>query len=202
VEVARGAEAVLYMDNGLLVKERVSKGYRIGEIDDALRLSRMRREVRMLEKVDCGPRVYDTDERKMSIKMEFIDGDVLRDVLDLMEEEKMRDVMVRLGRIFAGLHDKDIIHGDLTTSNVLLTNEKKNENDRRIYLIDFGLSFVSKRAVELRLFLQALESGHFMVAEECFGYFLDGYKIYSGYDGVMKRLEKVERRGRYKRKGV
>ena len=76
--------------------------------------------------------------------------------------------------------------------------------DGKLYFIDFGLGFISSRiedkAVDLRLLKQALDSKHYKTAEESFKWVLEGYKECNDYMDVMKQLEKVELRGRYKRK--
>ena len=74
-----------------------------------------------------------------------------------------------------------------------------------VYFIDFGLSFFSHKiedmAVDLHLLKQALESKHYTIWEECFKAALDAYRKESK-DGelVLKRLDVVEKRGRYKGK--
>ena len=95
------------------------------------------------------------------------------------------------------MHNNNIIHGDLTTSNMILENE--------IYFIDFGLSFFSDKtedkAVDLHLLRHALESKHHKIFEKSFKAVLNGYKSKCRkYNETIKRLEKVESRGRYKGK--
>ena len=95
------------------------------------------------------------------------------------------------------MHDKKIIHGDLTTSNMIV-------RDGRVYFIDFGLGFESMKfedkAADLHLLRQALESKHYQHYNECFEAVIEGYKQSGNYKDVFKRLEKVELRGRYKGK--
>ncbi|MEI6850166.1 MAG: serine/threonine protein kinase, partial [archaeon] len=89
----------------------------------------------------------------------------------------------------------NIIHGDLTTSNMIYS---KNE----VYFIDFGLGYESSniedKATDLHLIKQALEAKHFKYFEKLFNSILKGYKISKNYSLVVKRLEAVEKRGRYK----
>ena len=97
----------------------------------------------------------------------------------------------------AKLHNVDIIHGDLTTSNILVHD--------KIYFIDFGLGFISTKvedkAVDLHIIKKALESKHYTHAEECFKYLLEGYtKENTETATILRRLEKVEKRGHYKQK--
>ena len=128
--------------------------------------------------------------------MIFIDGELVKDVLDGLQASARKKLCVEIGRKIAEMHDKNIIHGDLTTSNLLLKD--------KVYFIDFGLGFISERvedkAVDLHLLRQALDGKHYLIAEECFDFVLDGYKEYDGYEKVFKQLRKVEMRGRYKRK--
>ena len=129
--------------------------------------------------------------------MEFINGDVVRDVLDASPNQKK--ICTMIGEQIATIHNEHIIHGDLTTSNMMLQGEK-------LVLIDFGLAFfshkVEDKAVDLRLLKQALESKHYKHAEVLIEDILASYlKKSDDGDEVLKRLEKVENRGRYKRKG-
>lgn len=106
--------------------------------------------------------------------------------------------MQKIGKQVALLHKNDIIHGDLTTSNTIL-QEKTN----KIYIIDFGLGFISKRledkAVDLHLIKQALEAKHWQNHEQLFAEFLKTYtKELQDSQKVLDQLKKVESRGRHK----
>ena len=194
-----GAEAVLYKKNSqTLVKERVKKSYRLSDLDETLRKRRTRREAKVLQKTNANvPNVSLVDDKTMLIEMEFINGDVVRDVLDASPNQKK--ICTMIGEQIATIHNEHIIHGDLTTSNMMLQGEK-------LILIDFGLAFfshkVEDKAVDLRLLKQALESKHYKHAEVLIEDVLASYlKKSDDGDEVLKRLEKVENRGRYKRKG-
>ena len=194
--IAQGAEAILYKENDYLIKERIKKSYRIDEIDFKLRKYRTRSEAKLLSKVENSPKVFDVDEKEMKIKMEFIDGKLVKNILDDMNKNKRNLLLREIGGKIAKMHDDNIIHGDLTTSNMILKN--------KIYFIDFGLGFVSNKiedkAVDLHLLRQALESKHYRHFEESFKEVLEGYKLSKNWKEVLNRLEKVERRGRYKNK--
>ncbi len=199
--LSRGAEAKIYTNGKTVTKLRLHKGYRIKEIDNPLIKYRTRREARILDKLSRNsvdsPKLIDVDENKGVIVMEFIHGRKLKDVLN---ENNFNELMKKVGRLIARIHELNIIHDDLTTSNFLVDDNKK------VYLIDFGLSFISPKvedkAVDLHLFKRALESKHSQLWERAFNSFLDEYsKNYKDADEVIKRLnEKVEKRGRYKRK--
>ncbi|QQG39101.1 MAG: Kae1-associated serine/threonine protein kinase [Candidatus Woesearchaeota archaeon] len=194
--ISRGAEAVLYEDNEFLVKERVSKGYRIKEIDSKVRKYRTRSEAKLIEKaskVVRVPKVIDSSDEKAIIKMEFIKGQLIRDILDKLSTNKRVEICKKIGHDIRKLHDINVIHGDLTTSNMFLVDDE-------VVFIDFGLGFVSEKvedkAVDLHLLRQALESKHYNHFEECNKFVLEGY----GPDKqFLTRLEKVEGRGRYKK---
>jgi len=195
-KIAQGAEAVIYQGKGIL-KERFRKAYRIQPIDEKLRRQRTRREARILEKLEAlefpAPRLTSQDEKE-KIEMELIKGPTIRDVL---EKSDYRKLGREIGRKIAVLHNNGIIHGDLTTSNMILKDE--------IYFIDFGLSFISEKiedkAVDLHLLRQALESKHYTIWKECFENTMDAYRqeAVKGKE-ILDRLDKVEGRGRYKGK--
>lgn len=191
-EIFRGAEAVIYKDKDKIIKHRIPKSYRHKIIDDNLRKQRTRREAKIIEKIQVpSPKLISVNGKEMKIEMEFIDGDKLRDVFDL---KYCSDI----GKNIAIMHNQDIIHGDLTTSNMIV---KKGV----IYFIDFGLSFFSKKiedkAVDLHLLKQALESSHYLNYKTAFNKILTEYKkICINFDEILTRFEIVESRGRNKTK--
>jgi TP53 regulating kinase-like protein len=197
--IQQGAEAILYVEDGKLIKERIKKGYRIKEIDDSLRKLRTRKETKLLEKakiIDV-PEVYESSDKNMKIVMEYLGGDLIKDILDGLDKEKRKTICKNIGKNIVILHDNDIIHGDLTTSNMILKKDK-------VYFIDFGLGFISDKvedkAVDLHLLKKALMAKHYKILEETFENVLKGYKENKNFKEVLNRLEKVESRGRYKRK--
>lgn len=198
-KIAQGAEATIFLDRKKIVKERFRKGYRIPEIDEKLRKGRTRREAKLIEKLNllgiAAPKFLECDEKEMKISMEYIGGKRLRDVLEKLDYAK---ICKKVGEQVALLHNNGIIHGDLTTSNMILKQGK-------IYFIDFGLSFYSEKvedkAVDIHLLRQALESKHYKIWEKAFRAVLQGYSRAGSYKEIMARLKAVEERGRYKHKG-
>ncbi|MEM4263477.1 MAG: KEOPS complex kinase/ATPase Bud32 [Candidatus Woesearchaeota archaeon] len=195
--IGQGAEAILYKEGNTVLKDRISKDYRIKEIDDSLRKARTKREAKIITKLSeigiPGPKLIEIDDKNMRISMSHVPGEKLRDILHKNHIEWSKEI----GRKVAKLHANDIIHADLTTSNMILANE--------IHFIDFGLSFFSKKiedkAVDLHLLDRALESKHHEIHSECWKAVLEGYKeTYPEAEAVLKRLEKVELRGRNKNK--
>jgi len=197
--IARGAEAIIYITDNKIVKERVLKQYRLKELDTKLRGSRTRKEGKLLHMIpSLAPEVYAVDEENMSITMEYIQGILLRDYLDNVSSSEQIDIMKIVGGHIARLHAQDIIHGDLTTSNMIYIKD-------RVKFIDFGLGFISARyedkAVDLHLFHKALESSHIAISKKCFDAILVSYqKDYNAAFMVLKQYAHVEKRGRYKRK--
>jgi len=193
--IQQGAEAILTrIDKNRLIKERVKKSYRIEEIDKKIRKFRTKREAKLLTTAKINvPKVFNVDEENMKIEMEFLEGDLLKNILDTLPLKKSLEICKQIGTEVSSLHSQDIIHGDLTTSNMILKGDK-------LYFIDFGLGFFSTKAedkaVDLHLLKQALESKHYKNFEKLYKTILKNYK----HKDVLKRLEKVELRGRYKGK--
>ncbi len=200
--ISQGAEAKIFKENNLVIKERNAKSYRIKELDEKIRKYRTRREISILEKASKiipVPKLSNSSsEKDFKIVMEFINGKKLAEHLDLFNDKKRIIICEIIGKQVAQLHNNNIIHGDLTTSNMIL-------KDDEIYFIDFGLSFIDQKAehkaVDLHLLKQALESKHYKNFESSFKAVLEGYKkTCKNHKDVLDRLDKVEGRGRYKSK--
>jgi Kae1-associated kinase Bud32 len=197
--IAQGAEALLIKTSPTtLVKDRVPKSYRLPFLDQKIRKSRTRRETKILTKASSlipVPKLISSDDIE-KIEMEFIPGKKLSDNLDTLTNAF--SICKKIGKQISILHDNNIIHGDLTTSNMILSNTKP----QKLYFIDFGLSFTSHRpedkAVDLHLIKQALEAKHFKHFKTFFKAVIEGYKSSPNSSIVLKQLEKVEARGRYK----
>jgi len=199
--ISQGAEAKIYLKDSKIIKDRVKKDYRIKEIDERLRSFRTRREAKILEKLHkfgFTPQVFEND-KKEKLVIEYIKGPRIRDVLDKMNEKEYVRLCKEIGKKVKILHENDIIHGDLTTSNMILNKDAKAGN--KVFFIDFGLSSVSAKvedkAVDLHLLKQALESKHYKIWAKCVDAVLKEY----GNKDVISRLEKVEARGKNKSKG-
>lgn len=214
--LAQGAEAIIYLKDNMIVKDRISKYYRIKELDDKIRKRRTKSEKKLLEKASKiinAPDPFPLKE-EYKIKMPFIDGKKLSEHLDSFSIEEQKEICKIIGEEIAKLHAEDIIHGDLTTSNMILkkgrnitpdANSKKSLIKRNLgplYLIDFGLGFISKKiedkAVDLHLLKQALEAKHFKNWEVLFEKVKEGYSKYSEAKKVFERIVAIERRGRYR----
>ena len=203
--IAQAAEAIIIKQGASVIKRRLKKGYRIPELDEKLRKLRTRSEAKILEKASSlisVPKVIKVDEKSKEIELEFIDGKKLSDCLDNLKNRLV--IMKQVGQEIAKLHDANLIHGDLTTSNMILREGKTcKENHRcsRVYIIDFGLGFHSLRledkAVDIHLLKQALEAKHFNEWKKLFASFEKGYNS-KDKSKILEQLEKVELRGRYR----
>lgn len=202
IEIGRGAEAVLTQDGNKVIKERLSKGYRIQQLDDSLRKFRTRRESKVLDRLSAmdfpAPKLQDFCDKRMSITMDFVPGSKLKDILDVADD--YQELARRVGSQIGLLHKADIMHGDLTTSNMI-----KDSISGQIKFIDFGLSFFSEkvedRAVDLFLLDRALDATHAERSRKLFEAVLEGYtKEYPQSVEVLKRVEQIGMRGRNKNK--
>ncbi len=205
--LAKGAEANIYPDHYLgeevLVKKRVVKSYRIKEIDDYLRKKRTKNEAKLMaEAKRCGvvtPLVYDVDLKEYSITMEKVQGLEVKKIFsseDPLDLNQIRSISRTIGENVALLHDCGLIHGDLTTSNLIL-----GENGKSVVFIDFGLGKVSDlvedKGVDLLVFKKAINGIHHDISQECFDHILKGYEGARDYREVVAKIEEIEGRGRY-----
>lgn len=172
-----GAEAEIILKNKLIIKRRVPKSYRLKELDKKIRKSRTRSEYKLLEKASkliSIPKILKVDENKKEIILEFLNGKRLSENLDIFPLKKQKEICKKIGFSIAKLHDNDIIHGDLTTSNMIYVNDSEktkqsNDNSKsdfsvnifrgwvggnkrasasenfQIFFIDFGLGFISHK---------------------------------------------------------
>jgi TP53 regulating kinase-like protein len=194
----QGAEAIITKIGNKVIKKRIVKSYRIKILDNRIRKRRTEKEARILQKlkniIDV-PNIVSVDKNNKEITMDFIEGKKLSEYLDKLKNYKK--ICIEIGKNTAKMHNNDIIHGDLTTSNMIFS-EKSN----KVYFIDFGLAFHSKRiedkAVDLHLLKQALEAKHFKKWETYLNLILEGYKEEKEHSKILEQLKKVEARGRYK----
>lgn len=195
--IFQGAEAKIYLQDNIITKERIPKAYRHQDLDLKLRKSRTKREAKLLTKANGlginTPKILNSE--MFSLKIEYLDGEKLSDTLNSYDLKMQLEVIKKLGKETSKLHINEIIHGDLTTSNVILL-------DNKTYIIDFGLGKISHKiedkAVDLHLIKEAINAKHFKNSKELFQSFLEGYESNESND-IIKRLEVVEKRGRYKR---
>lgn len=226
--IARGAEAIISLNKKTILKDRIKKSYRLPELDEKLRRIRTKKEVNLLEKASNlipVPRIIKYESNR--IELEYIKGKKLAEYLDISKEKNK--IAELIGENIAILHNSDIIHGDLTTSNMIYKERKKvhrtskllimnnmhisynnhpsyiniNNSSSKLFFIDFGLGFESKRAedkaTDLHVLKEALEAKHYKYASKIWKAIINSYKKHSVNSLLtLKQLDKVESRGRYK----
>jgi TP53 regulating kinase-like protein len=188
-EIGRGAEAVITRDGDRVTKWRKPKGYRLPALDEQIRRERTIREARITSEARrCGvPTPIVLDVSAFELIMEHIQGMKLKEVID-------PGLSQRVGELVGRLHSCGIIHGDLTTSNMVLKEDK-------IYFIDFGLAFhdqnIEAQGVDVHVFFQTLKSTQDQ-PEMLIESFKEGYiRTYPRAEEVLDRVKDIEARGRY-----
>lgn len=139
------------------------------------------------------PLVYFVDEKKCKIYLQYIDGKLVRD----LPSNQIKKICKEIGRIVGTLHKNGVMHGDLTTSNFILSQ-------KGLVIIDFGLSQKTNEtddyAIDLRLFKEVLNSAHAQIVKDAWSSFLDGYKKILGKhlcEKIINQVLVIEKRGRY-----
>lgn len=189
----RGAEAVVtpsdFLGRAAMRKVRSAKAYRHPSLDRRVASDRTRREARFLSLARKAgvrtPVVYDVDAGDATLVMERLGGRRLKEGGDLLEAA---------GEAIARLHAAGLVHGDLTTSNLLAEGGG-------VALIDFGLAAYAESpedlATDLHVLREALAATH-ADAEAAFVRVLDGYRAGGGTKAVEASLAEIVRRGRYR----
>jgi N6-L-threonylcarbamoyladenine synthase/protein kinase Bud32 len=189
--IAKGAESNIvksdYLGEKAVLKDRIPKGYRISDIDHKIRRARCKLEARLLSDAKRAgvvtPILYDVNLGDKSILMEEIDGVMVKDIID-------EDLAFKIGENISRLHSADIIHGDITTSNIML-------RDGQLVFIDFGLGRHSTldedKAVDLLVLKKSLQSIDYNLAVKYFDCVLNGYDN----ESIVNTISDIESRGRY-----
>lgn len=198
----QGAEAIIYSEKidgeEFLVKERVRKRYRLEQIDGRLRTERTRQEMKLMREARANgvltPKIVSSDEASCKIVMEKVDGTLMKDFIS--KSGSPGKVCRLIGSNVGKLHSAGIVHGDLTTSNMIL-------RDKKIVFIDFGLGSFSKRiedmATDLGVLRESLEATHSKAAKACWRNIAAGYRSENkDSKAVFERMDKQESRARYR----
>ncbi len=202
----KGAEASLYLVNWherkVIVKIRITKKYRPYALDQQIRSYRTIHESQLMHEAKAAgvptPLIFLVNVSEASITMEYVEGQQIKKLLNNVPKDKRQELCVRIGELIGKLHSHGLIHGDLTTSNMILSPEDK------IFFVDFGLGEknveLEAQGVDLHLMKRALQSTHYQFWEECLKNVLCGYSSVLGIETAEKVYEKIreiERRGRY-----
>ena len=202
----RGAEADLFLSElapwKAVVKRRVRKTYRHEELDVKIRRERTVRESSAIHDAKVAgaraPSILGLDLEQFTIIMTFIDGSVARDAVDTMSESRRLPLLEELGRQVGLLHSAGIVHGDLTTSNIIVPDDGKP------FLIDFGMATKSlepeDRGTDLHLLQRSLIATHTLDATGSFKRVAKGYRESAGEkiaESSLRKAAEIARRGRY-----
>ncbi|XP_060520318.1 EKC/KEOPS complex subunit TP53RK [Cylas formicarius] len=213
--IKQGAEAKLYqgmyLGKNAIAKERFVKKYRHSHLDTALTKERMKAETRAIVRCKAAgirtPTIYLVDFDRRTIFMEyFIHNVTLKDFIEMALMDQLLEVCYNVGTIIGQMHESNIIHGDLTSSNILLYNKFNNDTfsnikDLNLVFIDFGLAHMDPstedKGVDLYVLERALLSTH-KVADIIFSKIIEGYKksYNKGFKEVLSKFEEVRARGR------
>lgn len=203
--IAIGAESniskVKLWGTSYALKHRPSKPYLLPEIDLMLRTSRTNRECKSLTFARSlgvpTPAVHSVDLNDCTILMDFIDGKQLKEMASTASSSQIKELCNQFGRLIAHLHLGGMVHGDPTTSNLVVTPKNK------IWMIDFGLAELNAttemKGVDLHLIRRALETTHWNLQEEMLENTIEGYVTVLGgeSDQILARMEEIRERGRY-----
>ena len=210
--IKKGAEASLYLADWhgrrVIMKKRLPKKYRPSMLDEQIKTYRTIHEPQLIHEAKKAgvptPTIFLVDVKNATIIMEFTEGKQVKQLLGEVAKSERQSLCLKIGELIGRLHDYGIIHGDLTTSNMILDSEGK------IFFVDFGLGEKTKeleaRGVDLHLMKRALQSTHFRFTEECFDAVIRGYSKVLGAEtvkNILDKIKEIERRGRYvaERKG-
>ncbi|KAK5170390.1 serine/threonine-protein kinase bud32 [Saxophila tyrrhenica] len=218
--ITQGAEALLYKTHFLnpttpaALKVRPAKPWRHPTLDKRLTRQRILAEARVL--VKCRregvpvPAVLELDWEKGWVVLEWVEGGSVKEGIRGWEGKVDRDggemegLLRRIGQAVGRLHGAGVVHGDLTTSNMMLRPSRSDTDDEggdegrgslegEVVLIDFGLAMQAtqeeERAVDLYVLERAFGSTH-PRSEGRFGVVLEAYGgSYKGAKATLKRLE-------------
>jgi len=202
----KGAEASLYLvdwhGRKMIMKKRLPKKYRPPILDEQIRTYRTIHEPQLMHEAKKAgvptPTIFWVDIKNTTIIMDFIEGRQIKQLLSETSKDVRQDLCFLIGKLIGKLHKHGIIHGDLTTSNMLLNSEGK------IFFVDFGLGEKSNeleaRGIDLHLMKRALQSTHFRFSEECFSAVLRGYSQVLSVEtmgNILAKIGEIEKRGRY-----
>ena len=199
--IKKGAEGDLYFTKWnkqkAILKVRKKKNYRNSELDHRIRNQRTIRESEIISEVKSfgihSPLIFFVDTKNCTILMQQISGKLVHD----LPKSQLILICKKIGKIVGTMHKNGIMHGDLTTSNFILSHGK-------IFVIDFGLAVRTKKpedhAVDLRLFKEILNSAHASEMKKAWRNFLEGYRAIVGitrFNKISNLVSIIESRGRY-----
>ena len=199
--IKKGAEGDIFLttwnNKKAIIKSRKKKDYRNTSLDQKIRKQRTIRESEIISEVKsygiCTPLIYYVDIKNCTISMQYVVGKLV----SALSELKIVKNCLEIGKIVGTMHKNGIMHGDLTTSNFIISKGK-------IFVLDFGLAIRTNKpedhAVDLRLFKEILNSAHVKIIKKAWSNFLRGYKTTVGserFNKITNLVSVIESRGRY-----
>lgn len=200
-EKIQGAESKIvltdYLGKDAIIKIRLPKRYRHSELDNSIRLKRLKNEAKLLREVKLigirTPFVYDIDINEYSITMERISGITVKEALDDSNYDSIQ-ICKLIGETIGILHNNKMSHGDLTTSNMLFV-------DDALCLIDMSMgnsvAELEDVGVDLRLLERSFTSAHPMMEKEYEELLESYYSTVKDKKSILKKVEEIKNRGRY-----
>ena len=197
----KGAEGDIFLTTWnkkkAILKDRKKKDYRNSSLDQRIRKQRTIRECEIISEVKSfgvsTPLIYNMDKKNCTIIMQYIVGTLVND----LSESKLIKSCIEIGKIVGLMHKNGIMHGDLTTSNFIISKGK-------MFVLDFGLANKTMKpedhAVDLRLLQEILNSAHTKIMNKAWSNFLKGYKSAVGtayFSKITNLVKVIESRGRY-----
>jgi TP53 regulating kinase-like protein len=203
--IALGAESeitkITIWGQTYVAKRRPRKPYLLNELDTFLRASRTARECKSLNIARSlgipTPAVHSVDMKNYTLILDYIDGKQLKEKVDRISLSNLRRFCKQFGSLIAKLHHGNLVHGDPTTSNVIIDNKS------RLWMVDFGLSELNAdtemKGVDLHLIRRAIETTHWNHQDEMLQSTIEGYTEILGNlaEPNLSRMEEIRTRGRY-----
>ena len=205
-QLQKGAEATIslasWYEKKVIIKSRKIKKYRHPQLDERIRRSRTIHEPQLIYAAKKAgvptPTIFLVDTTNMLIIMEFIQGKQVKYLLPLLSKTERSKLCFKIGELVGKLHFYGLIHGDLTTSNMILDDYDK------LFLIDFGLgekqNELESRGVDLHLMKRGFQSTHNQFANASFRDVMSGYSTVIGEPfttNILEKIQEIELRGRY-----
>lgn len=202
----RGAEADLSLATigpwRIVIKRRIRKEYRNLSLDEKIRHDRTLSEASIIHEARTAgarvPSIVGVDIENNAIAMTHLDGTVARECLDDMSISEARKLLRSIGEQIGLLHAAGIVHGDLTTSNVIVSPSGTP------FIVDFGMSRRSiepeDRGVDLHLLQRSIIASHSKNPSSMMNAMIRGYEQTAGKkvaDSTWRKAREIARRGRY-----
>lgn len=210
-QLTKGSEAYIYqgtfLNKPVIIKERREKIYRHPTLDKQLRINRTKLEARILKDAYLAglpvPVLLGSIPDKGLLIIEYIGAETLGKLLltnPTLSNDQIKIWFTNIGELTGKLHSLNIVHGDLTIFNILVSE------DNKLWIIDFGLAFNSNELEQLASDIFTFENtlkAFKHDSEQWFDWFLEGYTSnYVQSKVVLNQLQEIYSRGRYIQRSI